>query len=62
MPKCHFCKKRTLMEYNCKCGGIFCIECKHDDKHNCKFNYVEHQQNELQKKLEKVVATKIQLV
>ena len=49
------------MEYNCKCGGMFCLDCRHNDKHNCTFNYVEYNKTELKNKLEKVVANKIQL-
>jgi len=50
------------MEFQCKCGGIYCLDCRHNDKHSCSYNFIEHQRNELQVKLEKVVATKIQLV
>jgi hypothetical protein len=62
MTKCNFCKKKTLIQYNCKCGGIYCITCRYDDKHNCQFNYIEHQKNELSNKLEKIIANKIEII
>ncbi len=61
MTKCNLCKKKILMEFNCKCGGIFCLDCRNSDKHNCQFNYLEYNKKELNTKLEKVVANKINI-
>jgi hypothetical protein len=60
--RCNCCNKRILMEFTCKCNGIYCLDCLDDKKHNCTFDYLENQKNILKQKLEKVVATKLQFV
>lgn len=57
--RCDCCNKRILMEFKCKCEGIYCIDCLYQDKHNCTFDYLENQKKELTTKLEKVVGNKI---
>jgi len=57
--RCNCCNKKLLMEFKCKCEGMYCIDCLYQEKHNCTFNYVEQQKKELTNKLEKVVSEKI---
>lgn len=59
--RCWECKKRVgLLGYSCKCGYVFCANHRYSDKHNCTFDYRGNQQEDLEKKLEKVVDPKVQ--
>ena len=51
--KCSFCKKKTgLINFTCKCGGIFCSMHRYTHSHNCK--YKEEKQKEVKKEIQKL--------
>lgn len=58
---CHHCKykKRITQIVQCKCGNKFCFSCKYPEKHNCLFDYQKENRNDLNAKLVKQVAKKI---
>jgi len=59
--RCWECKKKVgLLGYTCKCRYVFCATHRYSDKHNCTFDYRGNQQEDLEKKLEKVVDTKME--
>ena len=33
MVKCEKCDKETMLFFDCRCGGKFCIKHKNDNKH-----------------------------
>ena len=37
--RCPQCKKKTLIEYECKCSEKYCLNCLPYFKHNCSFDY-----------------------
>lgn len=61
--KCKHCSKRIKgMEYECRCGKKFCINCLSPETHNCQFNYKQNGKNILEKKLERVVNAKVSII
>ena len=61
--KCKHCSKKIKgMEYECRCGKKFCINCLSPETHNCQFNYKQNGKNILEKKLEKVVNAKVSFI
>jgi predicted nucleic acid binding AN1-type Zn finger protein len=33
--KCACCKKKTVMEFKCSCGFVYCIACRLPEVHKC---------------------------
>jgi hypothetical protein len=61
--KCKHCSKKIKgMDYECRCGKKFCINCLSPETHNCQFNYKQNGKNMLEKKLERVVNAKITVI
>ena len=51
--KCSCCKKKSHLEFKCKCGGVYCTVCRTPEVHGCSTKQGEPV------KLEKVVAEKV---
>lgn len=50
--KCSFCKKKcTMINFECDCGGIFCVEHKCGHSHNCKI--IEEKKEKCKQAIEK---------
>ena len=49
MERCSKCKKKTLLTFNCKCLGKFCMNCKIPEIHLCSFDYKKEQRDKLEK-------------
>lgn len=49
MERCLKCKKKTLLTFNCKCLGKFCMNCKIPEIHMCSFDYKKEQRDKLEK-------------
>ncbi|CAF0944643.1 unnamed protein product [Brachionus calyciflorus] len=63
--KCCFdsCKRKVgLTGFDCRCGGLYCWEHRYSDKHDCKFDYKEHGQDQIRKNNPIVVGEKIQKI
>lgn len=57
--RCEKCKsKLNIINYMCKCEKRYCKKCRLPEKHSCEFNYRD--KTELNKKLLKVIPSKIQ--
>ena len=59
MPKCFKCKKKILIEFNCRCNKKFCITHKNPEEHTCTFDYKEHGKKIISDKNKKVTNDKI---
>lgn len=61
--KCHKCRIRlSLVEEQiglCKCGFVFCFDCRYPEEHDCEFDHKEDQRKKLEKGNPKVVFEKI---
>ncbi len=33
--KCACCKKKTVMEFKCSCGHVYCLTCRLPEVHKC---------------------------
>jgi hypothetical protein len=33
--KCSCCKKKSHLEFKCKCGGVYCTVCRTPEVHGC---------------------------
>ncbi len=42
MYKCHSCKKKTLIEYKCKCNLNFCSKHAQPYQHKCSFDFCKN--------------------
>jgi predicted nucleic acid binding AN1-type Zn finger protein len=52
--RCAQCKKRTHMEFKCKCENMYCVVCRLPEVHSCTVTVVE-----AVKLPERVVAAKV---
>lgn len=58
--RCRFCRKRTILLVECKCGAKICLKHRMPSKHNCDFDWEYRYRNEiLNTKLVKLVPKKI---
>jgi hypothetical protein len=56
--RCGYCEKKlNIINYKCKCEKVFCSKCRMPEEHKCDYDYKDR--SELQKKLIKIVASKI---
>ena len=41
MPRCHHCRKKTHLEFKCKCSSekVFCSSCRTTEVHGCVLVY-----------------------
>lgn len=57
--KCFHCKKKKGIQFDCKCGSKFCLNCLPYYIHNCSFNYKDKNKEELKKNNIEVVSAKV---
>jgi len=57
--RCVNCKKKTLIEYTCKCNTNFCLNCLPYYIHNCTYDYKNNKQNDLTKSNPKLIPVKV---
>lgn len=57
--RCLQCKKKTVIEFDCKCARKFCINCLPWYNHNCTFDYKLEQSNNLKKTVVVVKNSKV---
>jgi hypothetical protein len=65
IKKCNYkkCKiKLNMLDFNCGCGGKYCLIHRLPESHNCIYNYKEFEKNKLSEKLlnEKTINVKIE--
>lgn len=61
--KCSNCnKKMGLVTMQCKCKGVFCLQCRLPEVHSCTFDHIGNEKITLAKKLNKVIAKKIEKI
>lgn len=51
------CKKLRVVNFKCKCGFLFCINCRLPEIHLCSFDHSD--KTNLEKKLVKLIAKKL---
>lgn len=60
LSKCWSCKKRVgLLGFKCKCDYTYCSKHRHASDHNCTFDYLTANKEQLAKQLIPCVADKI---
>ena len=57
--KCCQCRKKTSLEFDCKCSKKFCLNCLPWYNHNCTFDYKKNQAGNLTKTVLVVKNSKI---
>ena len=61
--KCVVCRKKLgIMPFDCKCDGQFCAIHRAPETHNCTFDFKSDGLKKLEKKLVKVVGSKIVVI
>lgn len=53
------CKKKTMIEFKCRCGKVFCVTHKNPEDHSCTFDYKNEGKEKLKTKLKQVVNEKV---
>ena len=56
---CSNCSKKSLFENKCKCNLNLCLNCLPFYIHNCKFDYKNHNKEQLEKNNPKILAIKV---
>jgi predicted nucleic acid binding AN1-type Zn finger protein len=60
MPRCTFCRTKTVMEFACDCkGGPFCVKCRLPEVHTCTLDFQSRGKAQLEQSLVKVEASKV---
>ncbi len=58
--RCFICERKPYpIQFNCRCGGIYCIKHKQPEDHFCGFDYKKEQAEFLTKTLLNIVADKV---
>ena len=57
--RCGQCKKKTSLEFDCKCNKKFCLNCLPWYNHSCAFDFKRNQSNNLTKTVVVVKNSKI---
>jgi hypothetical protein len=57
--RCLQCKKKTSIEFDCKCSKKFCINCLPWYNHNCAFDYKQNRSDHLKKTVVEVKNSKV---
>ena len=60
--RCTVCRKKNLTNMKCKCGEIVCMTHRFPDSHKCTFNHALYEKALLRDNLQKVVASKMEVV
>lgn len=59
MPRCKFCRKKSPLEFECLCKGVFCVTCRLPEVHKCTFDRETYEKNALREQLVKVEGEKL---
>jgi len=59
MPRCSHCRKKTVMEFECLCKGVFCVTCRLPEAHTCAVDRNAIEKQKLEAALVKVVGEKL---
>jgi len=63
LTRCGSCKKKLgLVQFNCKCGGIYCAQHRADTLHNCSFDYQSENRKNLSTSMLKIEAKKMDIL
>lgn len=57
--RCSRCRKKIIIEYDCKCSLKLCLDCLPFFKHNCTYDYKLDKQQHLEENNPKIVAIKV---
>lgn len=61
--RCESCRKRLgLVNFQCKCGGMYCSEHRMSENHTCHYDYQSEYKKHLSTNLVKVVGAKIDII
>ena len=60
--RCIVCRKKNLTNMKCKCGQYVCMTHRFPDSHKCNFNHALYEKSLLRKNLQKVTASKMEVV
>lgn len=61
--RCNLCRKKLgLVNFQCKCGGMFCSEHRMSESHTCQYDYQAEYKKLLSTNLVKVIGTKIDII
>lgn len=59
--RCFCCNKKVgLLGFECRCGYVYCSSHRHQDDHNCTFDYAAFDRERLAKANQKVEAVKVE--
>lgn len=59
---CAKCKKKTLLNTECKCKKTFCLKCRAPEDHACSFDYQAEFQEKLKRDNPVIVGEKLEKV
>ena len=45
--RCEKCRKKTIIEFTCRCEKKFCSRCRYPDEHDCTFDYKAYAKEKL---------------
>lgn len=51
-----------IIEFECRCGGLFCATHRYANEHNCSFDYKEHGAEEIRKNNPQIIGEKVQKI
>lgn len=61
--RCFSCSKKVgLLGFSCRCGYVFCENHRHANTHDCTFDYMSYDRDQLRMNNQKIVAEKIQKI
>ena len=61
--RCECCSKKLgLVNFQCKCGGVYCSEHRMSENHTCQYDYQAEYKKLLSTNLVKVVGTKVDVI
>ena len=60
---CNICSKNiTLINFDCKCNGKFCINHRFRETHKCEYSFIKEEQEKIFKENPKIVINKINII
>ena len=61
--RCGSCRKKLgLVNFQCKCGGMYCSEHRMSESHSCQYDYQSEHKKLLSTNLVKVIGTKVDVI
>jgi len=59
---CFYCKKETIMLFNCKCEYSFCLKHRLPESHRCTFDFYNHNKDKLKRENPVIQGSKLQKI